>query len=187
MAWNNNIDEGHADGEEPLHFYYNRQERLKNAPESVRDYYNGKLTGQSHGLFKSLVATKGNRMLLVTVVLCAFLVIFLSLFGNKSDRREINGVAVQLSAFTFDDSVYVSLHMDAGKSHKADTVKKVIATVSGIDSDKQKTQDHVLQGNYTGNEQYLRTKFTDYDIIKIMAEVEIAGQKHVLFAFVQQH
>jgi hypothetical protein len=187
MKWDNNIDEGHADGEEPLHFYYNRTERLKNAPESVRDYYNGKRTGQPHGLFKSLVATKGNRMLLVTVVLCTFLVIFMSLLGNKADRKEIDGVTVQLSAFTFDDSIYVSLHLNANKKYKPDTVKKVIVTVCGIDSDKQKTEGLVLQGNYNGNEQYLRTKFTDYDIIKIMAEVEIAGQKQVLFAFAQHH
>ena len=38
-----NIDEGHIDGEPELHYFYNREERIKNAPPIVQEYYNGGL------------------------------------------------------------------------------------------------------------------------------------------------
>ena len=36
------IQESRSDDKEELHFFYNREERLKNAPQIVQDYYSGK-------------------------------------------------------------------------------------------------------------------------------------------------
>ena len=37
------VDEGHGENEEKLVFRYNREERLRGAPQIVRDYYDGKM------------------------------------------------------------------------------------------------------------------------------------------------
>ena len=34
-----NVDEGHPEGEKTVKYYYNREERIANAPEIVKKYY----------------------------------------------------------------------------------------------------------------------------------------------------
>ena len=38
-----NVEEMRPDGEQPLHFYYNREERIARAPEIVKAYYRGEM------------------------------------------------------------------------------------------------------------------------------------------------
>ena len=37
------VEEGYLDGEKEskFHYFYNREERIANAPQNVKDYYNG--------------------------------------------------------------------------------------------------------------------------------------------------
>ena len=56
-----NMDEGHEDGKEALHYYFNHEERIKRAPKIVRDYYSGEGIQSPKGILKSLVAPKANR------------------------------------------------------------------------------------------------------------------------------
>ena len=74
------IDEGHPDykpGEEPFHFFYNREERIARAPHIVQEYYAGRGPRPVKGLFRNLVSTKGNRFMLSSIVVfAAFLCIF---------------------------------------------------------------------------------------------------------------
>ena len=51
-----------------LNFYYNREERLKNALRTVKDFYSGKMKTPPRGLIKVLVATKGSRIIFLTLV-----------------------------------------------------------------------------------------------------------------------
>ena len=106
-----NIDEGHQDNGENIHFLYNREERLKNAPKIVQDYYAGKVfnydTGVK-GLFKSLVSTKTNRFLLISIILflaCIYLFSFLS----KNQNSTACGFPVQFESFSYNERIYVSL------------------------------------------------------------------------------
>ena len=106
-----NIDEGHQDDSENIHFLYNREERLKNAPKIVQDYYAGKVfnydTGVK-GLFKSLVSTKTNRFLLISIILflaCIYLFSFLS----KNQNSTACGFPVQFESFSYNERIYVSL------------------------------------------------------------------------------
>ena len=61
------IQEGRSDDKQELHFFYNREERLKNAPQIVQDYYSGKFK-PTKGFFRVMFATKGNRFLFVSLV-----------------------------------------------------------------------------------------------------------------------
>ena len=68
------IEETREENQKPednLVFHYNREERLKRAPKIVQDYYSGNFKPYKGGLLKSLVATRGNRLLF-----CMMLVFF---------------------------------------------------------------------------------------------------------------
>lgn len=95
--------------EEELTFYYNREKRLERAPENVKRFYNGTAPTAPKGLFKALVHTKHSRFMLAAVGISLAVVVLTTLFGAKNNQKNINGVRLVLSAFSFDDSVYVTL------------------------------------------------------------------------------
>ena len=192
-----------------LHFYYNREERLKNAPQSVRDYYEGKMNPEK-GLFRVLVSNRSNKFLLISIVLlAAFIWMFNFLSKNVSDR--IFGTECSLEAFSFDDTVYASLKFDevkksgikaclknslqtGGTSGSSSGEKSgegayslpftVVFTAfdnSGLVSDKKEIQEF-----FTGNELFVRTKFSDYDIIKVTALVQSEFESKEISAFIQR-
>ena len=60
------VDEGHVDNDNTLHFHYNREERLKKAPQNVRDYYEGKIKPVKG--FKVLF-NKQNKFIFMSLIL----------------------------------------------------------------------------------------------------------------------
>ncbi len=111
----NNINEGYAEGEEGLVFHYNRKERVSHAPQIVKDYYDGKIVAFKPGLFKALVATRGNRFMLFSLVICFLIVVFYGFFGPKENEDSKFGVHFSLSAFMYEqfgENVYVNLKID---------------------------------------------------------------------------
>ncbi len=110
-----NITEGYAENEEGLVFRYNRKERLAHAPQIVKDYYDGKIVAFKPGLFKALVATRGNRFMLFALVICFLIVVFYGFFGAKENEDSKFGVHFSLSAFTYEqlgENIYVNLKID---------------------------------------------------------------------------
>jgi len=181
------IDEGHTDGEEKLVFYYNREERLKRAPSIVQRYYRkeGEF-GMKRGLFRSLVATKANRIMLVTLGFLFAVVLFIGLFA-KYEEGSLLGVGTALSAFSFEDTVYVSIKLDKpGKNFDQSIPLPVKANLSFFNIDEQLLEKQELTGKYEGNEVFLRTTIRDYDIIKVIAIVEMADASAELKAQVQK-
>ncbi|MCR4821960.1 MAG: hypothetical protein K5873_03695 [Treponema sp.] len=158
--------------EEQMVFHYSREERLKHAPEIVRDYYSGKFAPYKGGLLKSLVNTRGNRLLLVTIVFAFGIIWFVNYFGPQKSSAVLAGVDVHLSAFSYDDAVYASLKIEeAPKKKRGDFARgiPVTAVISAYDSENSLLSEKKLLGKYDGKEVFLRTTFTDYDIIKVSA------------------
>jgi hypothetical protein len=118
-------------------------------------------------------------------VACLVLVLFLSFFGNKSYRAVIGGVTAELSAFSYDDMVYVSIHFSPSSKVPA-AVVSVEAVVSALDTDNQITAKKTMTGKYDGKEDFIRTKFSDYDIINISAVVSIAGESKTLKSTIEK-
>ena len=158
MAFYDNIPETRAPGgegeAENLVFRYNREERVKNAPKIVQDYYAGKLA-PTKGLFKVLVATKFNRMMLLTVALCFVVVMIVNTFSNRPSLAVAAGFELELSAFTYDESVFAQVKIHPLKKSLKDKnfdiekyVKdgeRVTATFSFVDADGQEIAK--LQGS----------------------------------------
>lgn len=209
------IDEGHGEGEEPLHFYYSREERLKNAPEIVREYYAGRGPRPVKGLFRALTATRGNRFLLASVAFFAAFVWIFSLLSGRNDGT-VGGVPAKFSAFLYEDSVYVSLSLRArgperdaaaenargaaaaenappaaaaqgASSESGGRSFPVRAVFTAWDADGQVAGTASAEDFYDGAELFLRTKFRNYDIIRVTAEVTAGGETKELRTGVEKY
>ncbi len=169
------INEGYTEGEEKYHFYYNREERLKNAPKIVQDYYDGKM--QPLRGFKALFANKANRFVLISLVF--FIAVSWSYFGLRSFENEakINGVNFELDAFAYEDEIYSNVKIAPSNKKKSFDVKVVF---SAIDQNSQVVFTEELEENYEGKELYLRTKFTDYDITEMKALISVGKNEKEL-------
>ena len=153
-----NMSEGHVDGEESMVFHYNREERIKNAPQSVQDYYAGKLGAFKPGLFRALVSTKGNRFIFMTLVICFLLVIFVGIFGPKKNVDVLAGVRLDLSVFVyadFGDNVYVDLKLDPPAKKMLANYEREIpvkVTFSAVNAEGQIAQNVTVVDKYNGKE-----------------------------------
>lgn len=159
------------DGEPKFHFYYNREERLKNAPQNVRDLYEGKMNPKK-GLFKVIFQSSGNRFMFFSIIVFAAVIWIYSFFSSRGEK-EFLGTECSLEAFSYADEIYATFEMKALQNgRKSDSIQIPVSVVfyvydsSGIVADKKEENDL-----YTGEELFIRTKFHDYDIIKIVASV----------------
>lgn len=198
MAFYDDIPESREPGEsagQDLHFYYNRDERIKNAPKIVRDYYDGKMA-PTKGLFKVLVATKFNRFMLLTVALCFIVVLIVNFFGNQPSLATAAGFELELSAFSYDESVYAQVKIHPLKKSLKDKNfpldeyvkdgKKVSAAFSFLDIDGQNAGQGQKSCEIEKNAFFIRTSSPDYDIMKVAADIEILGEKVSLLSKVSR-
>lgn len=163
-------DDSHKSPDEQLVFHYSREERLKRAPKIVQDYYSGDFKPYKGGLFKSLVNTRGNRLLFVTIIFAFGIILFMNYFGPQKSTGKMAGVDAKLSAFSYENAVYASLKIEtASKKKIADFAEgePVSATFFAHDKEGVAVQEEKVVGKYDGNELFLRTTFSDYDIMRI--------------------
>jgi len=176
------ISEGHEDGEKPLVFYYNREERLKHAPQNVRDYYDGKIKAFKPGLFKALIATKANRFILFALVICFAVVVFNIFFGPKANVETYKGIPLTLKTLHFynsnidnqEDGIYIVLEIaDVEKKYRGiykDERVKVNFRILNVDN--QIVHKEIIEKKYSGKKTGLGFKLSDYAL-------EVVDAKHV--------
>lgn len=170
-------------GVETLHFYYNREERLKHAPQNVRDFYNGTGGRPVKGLFRVLIATKSNRFILIAVGLFAAFVWFYSAFSERNSAS-VAGASVSLSAFSYEDFVYASLKLTPIKGKEPDRPLPVTVVFSAVDNTGAVNAEQSVTELYEGREAFIRTKLSDYDIIRIDAALSVQDEERRLSAAV---
>ncbi|MBQ9494211.1 MAG: hypothetical protein IJR50_01060 [Treponema sp.] len=178
----NAIDEGHEDGEEALHYYFNHEERIKHAPQNVQDFYNGAGPQPPKGILKSLTATKANRFgLFAIAIFCAFIYAY-SLIGEKSYQKKIGGVEMTLAAFSYGDDVYVSMSAKNASAEKIPYGAVVSAIITAIDNQNAVIATYNEAHALESDDIIIRTKFTDYDIVHVQAEVTFGKETKTLTA-----
>lgn len=171
--------------DEELNFYYTRAERLKRAPENVRQFYDGTAPKPPKGLFKALVHTKHGKFMLGAVLL-SLVVVFVVLFlGERANVKSAGGITFTLSAFSFEDSVYVSV-----KAHESKDAENLPVTVnivfSALSEEKRPVSRRENTLIYNGKEEFCRTIFTDYDIMSVHAQICVGGENVALHTRVEQ-
>ena len=156
--------------EAELNFHYKREDRLKDAPTVVKKYYAGELPTAPKGLFKALVHTKASRFTFMALILVLALVVALIFFGPKANQNSIGNTEFSLSAFSFEEKVYVSIKTQS-KINQPEIQIPLELTISALDMEKQVVNQEKIETVITENEEFIRTIFTDYDIISIGVEV----------------
>ena len=187
-----NSEESSKNGEK-LHFYYNREERLKHAPKIVRDYYDGSGGRPVKGLFRVLVANRGNRIMLISVILFAAFVWFYSSFSERKSSTFM-GASVTLSAFSYEDSVYASMKFSPPKNKRNKPNNNFAAPVSfpvnvlfsAVDNNGGISAEQEVNDVYNGEDLFIRTRFNDYDIIKVKAVLSSGAEQKDFFVTVEK-
>ena len=177
------LNEGFAEGEEPLHFYYNRDERIARAPKIVQDYYAGKWDCRRKGLFKALFANRGNRFMFAgLVIFMAFIWIYS--FISARTALSLVGTTAEISAFSYEETVYVSFKLNERKKKPEDACSdpiKMNVVITAYDSDSAACNVYEEDIIYDGSEVFVRTRFSDYDVMAVVAEVRF-GSEYKKFA-----
>ncbi len=151
-----------------LNFHYHREDRLKTAPKIVQDFHNGTNKVPPKGIFRRLVYTRSSRLMLFTIVVLCLGTYVVSFLTSRDNRDTLLTVPMQLSAFRFEDTVYVSLKA----SEKQDAAFPFTAEFTAYTTNHTPVQTEVKSALYDGKELVITTTFPDYDILSIYAEVK---------------
>lgn len=169
--------------EKPLKFFYNREERIARAPKIVQDYYNGELKPVRG--FK-IFFTKQNRYIFFALIFFIGAAWIYTGLNRTRAGTTLAGINFELTAFSYEEEVYVSLQMKRSKKSKNTSLVPVNAEFFAIDPNGQAGDKKNGQLIYEAGEQYIRTKFTDYDIIRIDVILDAGGVEKELSAEVQR-
>lgn len=171
------------EADKKLKFYYNREERIAKAPQLVKDYYEGKLKPVRG--FK-IFLTKENRYIFFALIFFVGAAWIYTGLNKTRAGTTIAGVNFELSAFSYEEEVYVSLQMKRSKKAKDNSPVAVDAEFFAIDPNNQVGDKRSGQMVYDEGEKYIRTKFTDYDIIRVDVILNAGGTEKELSAEVKR-
>ena len=162
-----------------LKFYYNREERIAKSPKIVQDYYNGNLR-PVRGF--RIFFTKQNRYIFLALI---FFVAATWIYTGLNKTRAgttLAGINFELSAFSYEEEVYVSLRMKRSSRSRETAPVNVKAEFFAVDPNGQVGDKRIEQLIYDEGEKYIRTKFTDYDIIRVDVILDAGGYEKELSA-----
>ena len=167
------------ENEKSLVFRYNREERIAHAPKIVQDYYNG---GMKPVRGFKIFFTKQNRYIFFALIFFIGATWIYTGLNKTRAGTTLAGINFELTAFSYEEEVYVSLQMKRSSRSKETAPVKVDAEFFAIDPNHQvgdKRDGHLV---YHEGEQYIRTKFTDYDIIRVDVILNAGGYEKELSA-----
>ena len=161
------------------HFFYNHDERIKNAPQIVKDYYAGKMKPLRG--FQALYKNKANLYILLALVFFVGVAWIYTGFNRSRNYAKIKGIDCQLSAFCYEDEIYASCKFSLNpKSTRTDDAQVQIK-YQAINADNQVAWESDGDfATFSGKEFFLRTKLMDYDIIRMDAVVSVDGEEKEL-------
>ena len=166
------------------HFFYNREERLKNAPQNVQYYYNGKMKPLRG--FAVFYKNKANLYILLALVFFVGVAWIYSGFNRFRNYAKIAELDCNLSAFSYADEVYVNATFNRNIKSKKTGQEDIKIHFQAINADQQVYEESDDFVTYKGGETIIRAKFPDYDIIRIDAVVSVDGEEKELSAVVKR-
>ncbi|MCL2720090.1 MAG: hypothetical protein FWD47_01950 [Treponema sp.] len=116
---------------ENLNFHYNRERRLANAPQSVKDLYNEQKQSR-FGVFKALVADKPRRTLFIIIIFMCVGILMLSRFGFFDKTYILDGNKIDIKGTFFEETTLITLRKTA-QNENAYTGHVDIAVSQAID------------------------------------------------------
>ena len=173
--------EGYSEDEERLVYHYGKPgERLKNADEVVKRYYAGEGPQSPKGIFQSLVQTPSSRLILIVMLAMMAIVVLSSIMNRGGKVSTVALVPMELSTFSFEDTVYISLHLKENSQIDFSEHPFVSCNFLVYTTDDQVIYQEKVETFYTGKEDFLRTTFGDYDILYVEAVVTVGEETQIL-------
>lgn len=166
-----------------LHYYYNREERIARAAANVKEYYNGGMRPVRG--FKVLFLRQ-NRWIFISLILFVVATWGYTGFNKTREYATIDGINFELSAFSYEEQIFTSLLVKKGKKGHPKLPANIKAEFFLIDPNNQITEKQYQSLIYSEGEQFIRVKFTDFDIIRVDVIVSIDGQEKELSAQVKR-
>lgn len=154
-----------------IYLRYDRNERLKRAPESVRRMYEPDYIKRL-GIIKGLMSTRTTRSLLFSII-AVFALTFLS-FLLKPDRQtgKINGIPVKLEWLSQKDLLYVNIVFDATAQSEIDTLP-VTVSVNALNSETKQQENKIVDAIYLGNTLSIPIQFSAQTFTQLEAIIRI--------------
>lgn len=171
------------EADKKLKYYYNREERIAKAPQLVKDYYAGKMK-PVRGF--RIFFTKQNRYIFFALIFFVGATWIYTGLNKTRAGTTLAGINFELMAFSYEEEVYVSLQMKRSSRSKDVAPVPVAAEFFAIDPNNQVGDKRNGQLVYDEGEKYIRTKFTDYDIIRVDVILNAGGTEKELSAEVKR-
>lgn len=169
--------------EQSLHFYYNREERIAKAPAQVQEYHNGGMR-PVRGI--KVFFLRQNRWILFALILFVGSTWVYSGFNKTRAYAGIDDLNFELSAFSYEEQVFTSVQIKRNKKSKETKPVNVQAEFFLIDPNNQVSEKQLQSFVYAEGEEYIRAKFTDFDIIRVDVIINANGQEKELSAQVKR-
>jgi hypothetical protein len=100
--------------DEGLTFHYNRERRLENAPDAVKNLYKEQKSNRI-SLFGPLVADKPRRVLFAIIILMSAVILGFTIFGFFDTSYTLGGNRIDITAAGFEDTAIVVLRKTGKK------------------------------------------------------------------------
>jgi len=98
-----------GNGDDGLHFYYNREKRLANAPEAVRNLYNNDKKPGRFNLFGPLVADRPRRILFASIILLCIIIWVFSAMGFFDAAHTLDGNRLEITGTIFEGVTIITI------------------------------------------------------------------------------
>jgi len=171
-------EDGVSEAKEKIVYHYDRERRLANAPESVRNAYKKGYT-PNKGFIRGLTANAGLKSVFITIIILSVAVVALTLFRDSPGSASAGGYDFKLKAFLYEESVYVTLRCAPAANAKKTAPSAsagsvpVTAVITALDRAGNVLETRELTDVLRGPELQLRAKLPDFEVSSVKAEVKI--------------
>lgn len=170
------------ESEKELKFYYNREKRIANAPQIVQDYYNGKMK-PVRGV--KIFFQKQNIWIFFALILFVGAAWVYSGLNSTRAYGKIDDVSFELQAFSFEQQIYATVKTFRTKKNQEKYKKneekykpsKVEVEFFAIEQNNQVSDKTFSSIIFENKEDYIRAKFSDFDIIRVDAIVRFNNKQ----------
>lgn len=165
-----------------LKFYYNRERRLQDAPESVRKAWEQGYLPKNRGFLRGLVGNPGSRSIFIAIVILSALVVALTLLDGGSASVRDGTFEAKLKAFLYGESVFVTLNC----TDSPDQTDTFTVQFQALDADNSVVSYAEVTGIWIDGSLAVRNVFTDYQIKAVRAAFIVHGRTLEVLATVDR-
>ena len=164
-------------------YYYNRERRLKNAPESVRRAWEEGYLPKNRGFIKGLVGNPGSRSIFITIVILSALIVALTFLNSRAHSIKTDSFEAQIKAFLYEETVFVTLACES-----KDTIHEpLIISFFALDQNNNVVLSSEVIGIWEQKKLVARITFRDYSIKRVQSNFDIGETEVALIATVDRN